>query len=477
MGYFRFKSASIMYYYRLISSMLKATVSTLLTGLYAVYKGEPNALASLTTNLYAVYKGESNANDSLGLYGGLALGGLTYASGISGNQFVFNGSNSSVILTTDAFKFTNDFSFSFWFTPTSISSNYCIFINDSYIAPNERGYRILQRDSRLELKIFNDTTTVTLITGSVFSANTRYFCTVTHSSTGNEIKINGVSQATDSNSTNAIFGFPSNPTQPYIGVNKGVGISESLFLNGKIDELYVWDRKITATEVTDLYNAGTGEFYQGSGFYSTIVNDSLGNYNGTTQGGLTYSTGKSGNAITFNGTDAYVDLGNNIFNSFTSDFSISVWVNLNSVSGNQCILNNLSYNASGFSNGWIFLMRNQVPYFEIYTDSGVYQPIGSPTILSTSTWYNIVVTRKSSTRSRIYVNGSLVVADTSSLNPTYVTTLIPIPSTIGTWRYNASTKIWYLNGKIDEVNTWNKELTATEVTDLYNAGTGKFYPY
>ena len=206
------------------------------------------------------------------------------------------------------------------------------------------------------------------------------------------------------------------------------------------------------------------------------ANDSLGVYNGTAVGGLTYTAGKSGNAFTLNGTDAYVDLGNNIFNSFTSDFSISVWVNLNSVSGNQCILNNLSYNA-GISNGWIFYMKNQIPSFEIYTNSGAYQPIGSPTILSTSTWYNIVVTRKSSTRSRIYVNGSLVVADTSSLNPTYVTTSIPIPSTIGVWKYNASTKIWYLNGKIDELNTWNKELTDTEVTDLYNAGSGKFYPY
>jgi len=294
---------------------------------------------------------------------------------------------------------------------------------------------------------------------------------------GSKIRFNGSVVASNSSTMNPAYRSDVAHT-PSIGVYKHT-TGQSYFMSnlGKIDEVNIHNRKLTGAEITDLYNAGAGKFYQGNAFYSTIVNDSLGNYNGTTQGGLTYSTGKSGNAITFNGTDAYVDLGNNIFNSFTSDFSISVWVNLNSVSGNQCILNNLSYNASGFSNGWIFLMRNQVPYFEIYTDSGVYQPIGSPTILSTSTWYNIVVTRKSSTRSRIYVNGSLVVADTSSLNPTYVTTLIPIPSTIGTWRYNASTKIWYLNGKIDEVNTWNKELTATEVTDLYNAGTGKFYPY
>jgi hypothetical protein len=36
---------------------------------------------------------------------------------------------------------------------------------------------------------------------------------------------------------------------------------------------------------------------------------------------------------------------------------------------------------------------------------------------------------------------------------------------------------WAFNGsKIDELNTWNKELTAADVTALYNTGTGKFYP-
>jgi len=38
------------------------------------------------------------------------------------------------------------------------------------------------------------------------------------------------------------------------------------------------------------------------------ANDSLGVYNGTANGGVTYSAGKSGNAFTFNGTTAYVSL-------------------------------------------------------------------------------------------------------------------------------------------------------------------------
>jgi hypothetical protein len=462
--------------------MLKATVSTLLTGLYAVYKGESNALASLTTNLYAVYKAESNANDSLATYNGTAVGGLTYSAGKSGNAFTLNGTTGYVSLPDNSFNFTGDFSISIWINPTSVSGFSGLLGNQIGVTVSSfYGYFCYFNAGYIYFDIYNGVSgnpTARWRTTSTISTSTWTHLTIVKKP-NQAIKyyINGTLDTavlTFGGNGGAVVYHTTNLAT--FGANR-YGLGTDGFYNGKMDEVNVWNKELTSTEVTELYNSGNGKFYQGNAFYSTIVNDSLGTYNGTAQGGLTYTAGKSGNAFILNGTDAYVDLGDNIFNSFTSDFSISVWVNLNSVSGNQCILNNLSYNASGFSNGWIFLMRNQIPSFEIYTDSGAYQPIGSPTILSTSTWYNIVVTRKSSTRSRIYVNGSLVVADTSSLNPTYVTTLIPIPSTIGTWKYNAVNKQWYLNGKIDELNTWNKELTATEVTDLYNAGSGKFYPY
>ena len=33
-----------------------------------------------------------------------------------------------------------------------------------------------------------------------------------------------------------------------------------------------------------------------------------------------------------------------------------------------------------------------------------------------------------------------------------------------------------MNGIIDEVGFWNRELTSSEVTDLYNSGAGLAYP-
>jgi len=470
-----------MNYYNLISSMLKTAVSSLLTGLYAVYKAESNALASLTTNLYAVYKGESNANDSLGVYNGTAYGGLTYGPVKDGNGFILNGTTSYVDLGINRFQFTGDFTISFWMYPTTISGTHCVFITDGYSSPNERGYRILQRDATMELKIYNNTSSVTLATGNVFSANTMYHVSVVHSATGNKIYINGSLSTSDSATTNAIF-FATTPT--YIGKNEGLGFSPNSYFAGKIDELYAHSRALTATEVTDLYNSGNGKFYQGNAFYSTIVNDSLGTYNGTAQGGLTYSAGKSGNAFTFNGINSRIDLPTASFNSLTTDFSVSAWTlfPIGMVGGNAIpIFNNMSA-TSWFTNGggfWVTFFGLGVQFRIGDKNTTVVLTYETAASMGYNTFFHITVTR-SSGRSRIYLNGTLVASNTDALNPVYYTSGVNTTTpTIGAIKMpNGVQDSYYapLNTKIDELNIWNKELTATEVTDLYNAGAGKFYP-
>lgn len=216
--------------------------------------------------------------------------------------------------------------------------------------------------------------------------------------------------------------------------------------------------------LTGLYAVYKGE---------SNANDSLGVYNGTALGGLTYTAGKSGNAFTFNGTNAYVSLPDNAVN-FTGDFTISAWVNLTDFIQSGSIFGNYTY-SGGLDYGyqWVFDKPTNSLIFAIHT--------GASTIVTTTSvaytngvWYNVVVSRKASTRTKIYVNGTLDGSDTSVVNPVYSATHRPA---IGVSKYNSSQFQYFFDGKIDEVNVWNKELTATEVTELYNSGTGKFYPY
>ena len=204
------------------------------------------------------------------------------------------------------------------------------------------------------------------------------------------------------------------------------------------------------------------------------ANDSLATYNGTAQGGLTYTAGKSGNAFTFNGTNAYVTLPNNSLNSLTGDFSVSVWVNFATLTSIGDILSTFT----SFGGNYFGVELYVLAYFQFNVYNGTttftnLQNTGAP--ISTNTWYNLVITRKASTGTKMYINGTLNVSNTSTQNPVYTTTNY---ATIGGSNSGGSYVNLAANGtKIDEVNIWNKELTATEVTELYNAGAGKFYPY
>ena len=212
------------------------------------------------------------------------------------------------------------------------------------------------------------------------------------------------------------------------------------------------------------------------------ANDSLATYNGTAQGGLTYSAGKSGNAFTFNGTSSLVNFGYNTFSALNADFSINLWVNLGSLDTRQMFLSNYIYTGNPIDyNGFRFMYGSVLTPG---TNGGVRMDISdgsnNVTLLSNNyllvnTWYMITVTRKANTATKIYINGTLSVQNTSAINPL----LNPGYPAIGAARYATSSYEWYMsNGsKIDELGIWTKELTATEVTELYNAGTGKFYPY
>ena len=211
------------------------------------------------------------------------------------------------------------------------------------------------------------------------------------------------------------------------------------------------------------------------------ANDSLATYNGTAVGGLTYSTGKSGNAFNLNGTNAYVSLPNNSLN-LTGDFSYSAWVYFRDVPGGErFIVTATNGNGTNVNLGNSFgILAGQLALGILAnTDSSLWTSNG---ILAPSTWYHVTVTKKLSNAPKFYINGTLqttsLLAGINTLNPIYTSGTYPNSlATIGAYRYNnGSSTYGYSNANIDELNVWQKELTSTDVTALYNSGTGKFYP-
>ena len=211
------------------------------------------------------------------------------------------------------------------------------------------------------------------------------------------------------------------------------------------------------------------------------ANDSLGVINGTAQGGLTYTTGKSGNAFAFNGTNAYVSLPDNSLN-FTGKFSYSFWIKSNDLTaGGGIIVGNVQSprNPYGFTHGYEIGTGSGKCYFFFRSGTNIQYNHYTTNVVNNGNWNHIVVTydpTNITTGAKIYINGTLnIQAATIGVPIGYSS---PMKACIGARNQSGSPVNFLPNGtSIDELNAWNKELTSTEVTELYNSGLGKFYPY
>ena len=451
--------------------------STLWTNIYAVYNADSVGSSSLKTSLYAAYNGESNANDSFGSNNGTAVGSVTYATGKIGTAFQFAATNTYVNIpnTTDHLNFTGDFSISLWVNYNTTAASNEIFITNMKAGGTYGSGWFFQTDpSNLRFTINATSTQNSFGVPFTPSANTWYHFVVTRKrSTETKIYINGVLQSGTYSLNNPTVDPTYQAGQEY---NIGAYIlPQRYFSNIRIDALNIWTKELTSAEVSELYNSGNGAQYITDDFYKPTTNDALNTNNGTAQGGLTYGVGKVGTAFQFNGTNAFVSMVNNSFN-LTGDFSISTWLYLTNTGSNQDLFSNADI-VSSVDRGYRLSFRGPTNFirFSIYGGSIVNLDTTTSAI-PLNTWTHVVATRKASTGSKIYINGVLSTSDTSVVNPNYAGTFAPC---IGVYKSTTtpSTINYLTNGsRIDALNIWNKELSTSEITELYNAGNGKQYP-
>ena len=208
-------------------------------------------------------------------------------------------------------------------------------------------------------------------------------------------------------------------------------------------------------------------FSEGSG---TIAGDSAGSNDGTLENfdcttGLDCdltepisnwtSSGISGNALSFDGVDAYVDSGTTFTAiDYSRDYSLCFWFNYD------------------IRNDHIFRqIRNSNDRLEIHIDGAdttrlhfghyngsSFNPVRANTGLTAGTWYHICVTNNGTdqTQKKIYLNGTDDTGSGIAVSPGGE----PVSFRIGSHSFD---------GRIDEVRIYNRILSAAEVCSLCNA--------
>ena len=207
---------------------------------------------------------------------------------------------------------------------------------------------------------------------------------------------------------------------------------------------------------------GHWRFEEGSG---TIANDASGNGNhGTLNGGPKWVVGYFGGALEFDGTDDWLDCGNDPSLDLTT-WTIAFWLNVNQ---------NKNYN------GFVIKGLDAAENYEVlgFADGSFHFPIthtdGSRTYLNTAAgiivegeWAHFAYTYDSAEGRRLYKNGSLVFEDAESKTPQASTTSLAIG--------NEQPMSRYVDGAMDDVRIYNHALTEVEILAAMEGGDA--YPY
>ena len=168
--------------------------------------------------------------------------------------------------------------------------------------------------------------------------------------------------------------------------------------------------------------------------------------------GATWTQGKFGKALSFDGVDDYVEIPDSASLDITDAITIAVWFKLKQLDENQRLVRK---GIGTPSSGYAVRVENtnKVRYF-FYDEGGNLRSIFGTTTLAIDVWYFAVMTYDGTTL-KGYLNGNLE----NSLDVT--TTIKPndYPLTIGS--DSASTHVF--NGTIDEVRIYNRALSEEEI--------------
>jgi len=223
----------------------------------------------------------------------------------------------------------------------------------------------------------------------------------------------------------------------------------------------------TSTDNTVTYNPQSGlvaaySFEEGTG---TTTADSSGNNNtGTLSAGVTWTTGRVGNAVAFNGTSGDITINEAPSLDLNGSFTLSAWVNPASVSGTGTLL----IKETTVGCGYFLQIANGQIASGFNNGSGCVEHDTTNANLAAGNWYFLsIVLDHSSNTYNTYLNGNLL----SSAAETGV----PVPNTqpLVLGRSGCSgCGFERLNGILDEVKVYNRALSASEVQTLFNAAVG-----
>jgi hypothetical protein len=431
----------------------------------------------LQTGLLSYWKLDGNSNDSVGTANGTDTN-ISYSAGKIGNAANANGAAPNIVLPYNT-SITGFFAISGWIKPAD-TTNRAFF---STRQPTDYGVDMQLNSSNTILHADIGTGSSWITTNAdatipALSTGIWYHVALVVTKTSWTWYLNGTSVGSGTYGSSVPLLTDSNHTPRLFNVR------DTAYWTGSQDEFAIFNVELAINDVAKIYNAGRGNTYP---FTDDLITglisywkldessgnaaDSIGSAT-LTNTNVTYAAGKINNGAVFNGTSsklvktAYaIGLGDTYtyagwFNPDVLDISNRTLFNIRPASGS---VNNISM--EGMANGYIrAILQNSSG-----TTIKDYRTTSLP--LSAGVWYHIACTWDG-TNLKIYVNG----AEPTSTK--FVDLAGSLTSTNrGIFVGNEAGTGNYWDGMHDELGLWGVALTSTKVSELYNSGAGKTYPF
>jgi hypothetical protein len=405
-------------------------------------------------------------NNNILLLGGGNTAYMPYFDYYNKGGLKFDGSN-DLATTASAITYGTNTTWEAWVNRSASANEFNMFMG-AYLP-----YFGLRADGSVIFSNTINSTQQTLYSAGFTSSNdTWYYLSFTTdyngTSTTARIYINGVLN------NSATFTGSQSASGYKFGIGDGRGDSTWYPFNGKVSNVKIYNRTLSAAEISQNYEAQKSKFantivqqglvlnldagnpYSYGGAGTTWYDTSGNSYNSTLTNGPTYSN-DNGGVIAFDGVDDYSVA---TVASITNSSTVGIWIKSSSYN----VKIPVSIASTNYGSGPnIFFYLNTINWNTGDSQDNPFTNSSYPD----SNWHYIVVTNDSSTNAKLYIDGVLI--GTAA----YRSTLSSGSNNFWLGRFGGDNN-YTINASIGASQLYNRVLSAAEVLQNYNATKGRF---
>lgn len=187
------------------------------------------------------------------------------------------------------------------------------------------------------------------------------------------------------------------------------------------------------------------------------ANDSIGGNNGALMNGASFTAGEVGQAFSFDGLNAGFQAAANGLPTGSADRTIALWVKIGLQAASESFF--AGYGVEGGAQLYeVGALSNNALFFSNWGSSIT----AAGPVLQNNRWYHVAAANVGSMVT-LYLDGVAVASGSFSL-------ATPAGSAFFAGYLDPSRK---LNGSVDEIQVYNRALSASEIAAIFNAGSGR----